>query len=190
MRKILLTLSVLFLYVSAAQAMLIPTNTESRAYNDGSWYSTNSSYVSPANRGGLAFRFVLDQAYNVSSIDGFVSGLGQGFSNESPANAQFSLYSGSSFGHDNAGPFPSNTVIYSSQNYSVPLDDQSRPYSEQTSLSLAPGEYWFGAQGGGGVMRVDGYALHGDLAQIHNPEPATLALVGGGLLAMFRRRRV
>lgn len=59
---------------------------------------------------------------------------------------------------------------------------------------LQPGTYWltrereFG-QSGPIVDSISQRFVGDKLASIHNPEPATAVLIGGGLLAMLRRKR-
>ena len=198
--KILLTM--LFILACApAHAMLIPAVDIGMAYNDGTWYNAGSSYISPANKGGFARGFSLGQDYHVSTISGFVTGFSE--YNDPPAWASFSLYQGSILSRDGQYHLPGSNLILSSDRFSVPLDGTERAYGVNGDYHLTADDYWLvwtgakdPAADAPAIMTVGGYNLEGDgvmtaarFSEIHNPEPATLALMGGGLMAMFRRRK-
>lgn len=193
MKRTLLNLLVLMLLAFPAQAVIIPTEHIGTAYNDGWWYNAGSSYIGPANRGGWAVGSLFAESWHVNSVEGFMKGWGDMFSPN--GTVAFSIYKGSTYGHDQAGPFPGER-IWTSDNISVPLNGQTTGYSKIVGLDFEPGQYWFGVNGGStGLMQVTGYQFEGDsvasqkFTDIHNPEPSTLVMLGGGLLALIRRRK-
>lgn len=171
---------------------VMPTTSIGNAYNDGWWYPAGSSYLGPANRGGFAYGFSVNERYKVSSITGFVKGLGDidRYGVYGNGGVSFQLHKGSVYGHDNIGPLPSNNIIYQSGNYSVPLNGSVFGVTEKTKVNIEAGEYWLSFHGGPinttGYMQAVGYELTG---KVSTPEPATMLLMGGGLAGMFWRRR-
>lgn len=188
--KMLKVLFFLMFSCVVAHGAIIPTEIIGRAYNDGWWYTANSNYIGPANRGGTAIGFNIAEACRVSMLKGFINGVGDpgGY-----GYVAMSLHRGSRYGHDNHGPLPSNDLIFASERRRVDFNAGDVMHSDAIGVDLDPGEYWLAFQGGSshpGHMVAKGFTIEGEnMAAVHTPEPATMLLMGGGLLALFRKRR-
>lgn len=184
-KLIVLMVAFLFCTVVPAHALLIPTESFGMARNDGTWFTTSSSYLSTGSKGGIAYGFTLDQAYRVTSLQGFINGFGEG-----AGTVALAIYSGS-----NSKGMPSGNKVYESQRYNLVMDGQTTSYGGPVDIELAAGEHWFAFEGYANtpsVTQVTGYQLEGDLSQmatVHSPEPTTMLMMGGGILAAWRMRK-
>lgn len=193
MKTSLILLS-LIINCTLAQAMLIPTTSIGNVNNDGTWGPTGNTYIS-GNKGGFAYGFSLSESYRISSITGFINGLSDFDRNGTykSGSYQMTLLKGSYFRGDSTNPLPNDTSIFQTDFFSTYLDSTSRPYTKQTDLTLDSGQYWlhfYGGAEGPVSVRASGYELHGDeFSSIHNPEPATMLMILGGLVGAWRMRR-
>ena len=71
MKKVLLIVicCAMLFYSNFLNAEVIPTVTTDKVYSDGTWYpSSTANALSLNNKDGLAWRFVLDQSWTLSSL--------------------------------------------------------------------------------------------------------------------------
>jgi len=190
--RILLTVF-MFLFVTSAWALPIPTEYIGHAYDDGWGYPATSSYVGPANRGGTFIGFRISQPYRVSIISGILRGAGEW----ERGSISMSLIRGSRNFRDTALLIPTNDIIFETERFTFPLDNQQQTVSHNASLDLEAGDYWVKYQGAAmyGHVIAQGFGIDGDvieserMAGVHAPEPTTLLLMAGGILGAIRMRR-
>ncbi len=195
MKKCLAFILFFLMMCSTAWAMPIETTRIGNAYNDGWWYVAGSTYIGPGNRGGTALGFFIAEPVRVSTLSGFIRGVGD---DGGYGYVAMSLHRGSRFGHDNHGPLPSNDIIFQSERLAVPLSFEgiNTRHDHAVNLDLESGDYWVAFQGGSATpnyMIATGATFEGENigGESTVPEPATLLLMGGGLAgAIWRRRKV
>lgn len=197
MRRLLFTFLFVFLGLFKAYAMNIPTDAVSYANSDGRYFETgpgtgqNFSAWIALGQDGAAYRFILNDYYQVSTVQGFLTGVPRAFESQGPAGAQLFLYKGSNIDLSDGDTTPSHITVYQTGTLNIPINNTGAWYGgTNLDLTLAPGDYWIALEGHPGVgnqVNFSNYRLEGNVT---TPEPATLLLLGGGLAgALWGRRK-
>lgn len=203
MRRVFLVIVFLLVVCSKTTYAMISVISEpvtSRAVSaQGTWAVCNgSSLICPdlpsslfrANQSddGLANEFVLDDTYILKSVSGWY--IPDYIEEPYIPNFDIRLYQGTK---ESTGT-PLN--LLATWNVQVPRPPKEgvnplRDFKEgdlytvkDLDVVLEPGKYWIAAQAGG-----DGRLFPGEASAITTPEPATMLLMGGGLIGLFHRRR-
>lgn len=189
MKKLLFLLLIPFLF--GFTYMEIPV--ERYAYQDGGVWRGDTITSTAFHQGdGIAYQFNLAEDSVFSSFEGW---MGQVLQPGSTGQHNIELYQHSYVAPEDS-PYPGReTPINSlfSKSFMVEGDEFGWHGVETDPMYLSKGDYWLGVTGGyaDGTYVNPGVRLRtsDQLATIHNPEPATMAMMAGGLPLLLRRRK-
>lgn len=193
MKRIALALIMLFIAAKADAFVFQPTLDHCASTDGGRWlgYGENgnacgTSFFQGSN---VAYQFNIDTPIYVSSIEAWIAY--NDFDLNTTAGANVAIYNGTG-GNEHTGIIPTGDKIFSKR-FSFPVDPHNSSPADwrgvtDFSFDLKPGTYWVAFEEGTRGTFVSGKEGL-KMAAIHNPEPATMFLMGGGLLAMLRKRR-
>lgn len=200
---------ILLVYPTNAYAFFTPSYTGNTAeafdapgnYHPGGSGSLGGPVAN--NRYGLAYQFLVDQDVQTTHLN-VSADYGHGVGT---TTIKYKLFTDSTYqyrGDIQTRPIPLvGALALVSQPLSFTNTQQEdnvgirKNYAGQIPFeySFVPGTYWLATDGvGGAFVKLDqtfgsvSSQLNKDFAPIHTPEPLSLLLMGGGLLAMARRQ--
>lgn len=139
----------------------------------------------------VAYQFYLETPVYVSSIEAWIAYNDVDLNTK--AGAKVAIYDATA-GTERTGPIPMLSAKVFEKAFTFDVDPHASQPAEwrgpkDFSIDLQPGVYWMSFEDGTRgtfVSGKEGFRMEA----VHNPEPATMFLMGGGLLAMLRRKKI
>lgn len=201
MKKMILFIGLIFAMPGAASAMIDVVNVEytgnkaglsDRGYQPGNFASYMGGPLGNNSFGG-AFEFTNESEVQINTI--LLTALGRddvpGRLEES--DFKFKVYRGSLFFQGTNSVIPNwNNMVAESPVYLTDNVNQSKQYVDYQvpfNATLAPDRYWLAREREGDSRNMIVTDIDTKFARVHNPEPVTALLFGGGLLGAWRMRK-